>query len=179
MKDLRKLKDLVVENVNLADVMEQYGVHFTYSPKHADEVQYKCPFHGKDNKPSARLYNTTESCWCFYCKKRWDVISFIEDKEKLSFINSIKYIINRYHVDTSSIPDDVSIQSSKPPEASDNRADLIYLKNNIVALRQKIDLAKYKALCMGYLMVEFAAFKGADVSVSMRKLGRKLETVLL
>ena len=60
MKDIEKLKDLVLEKVDLAQVMLDYKVNFVFNPLKVDEAQFKCPFHGQDTKPSARYYRATK-----------------------------------------------------------------------------------------------------------------------
>jgi hypothetical protein len=176
MKDPIKLKELIIEQVNLADVMVSYHVHFLYNPKAADEAQFKCPFHGKDNKPSARLYNATKTCYCWVCRKAWDVVSFIMEKEHLSFSEALKFIVNKYEVDTSSIPDNLVLKFTAP-EISDIEVKMKFLHTNILSLRGKVPLEKYQALCMGFMMAERAKSQGMDISESQNKIEDKLNII--
>ena len=176
MKDPIKLKELVMDQVSLAEVMVSYHVHFLYNPKAADEVQFRCPFHGKDNKPSARLYNTTKSCYCWVCRKAWDVVSFTMEKESLSFSEAIKFLINRHKVDTSSILDEPNIKFTQP-KVSDVEVKMKFLHTNILALRGQVPLDKYKALCMGYMMTNYAKSQGVDIAESQNKLEEKITQI--
>jgi hypothetical protein len=176
MKDPIKLKELIIQQVKLADVMVAYGVHFLYNPKVADEVQLKCPFHGKDNKPSARLYNATNTCYCWVCRKAWDVVSFTMEKEGLPFSEALKFLINKHGVDTSSIPEDLVLKQ-EAPVISDIEVKMKFLHTNILALRGKVPLEKYRALCMGYIMASHARFQGVDITESQNKIEEKLTTL--
>jgi hypothetical protein len=173
MKDPAKLKLLVLEKIKLADLMLAYKVSFAFSPKHADAVQFKCPFHGKDNKPSARLYNTTNTAWCWVCRKAWDPISFIMDKEKMSFMQALRYLIDRFKIDTSSILDQPTIEF-KPITISETRVSMKHLHNSILGLRKKIPLEKYSALCGVYCMIEYRESTGKDIIESVKKLEGKI-----
>lgn len=50
-----------------------------------------CPFHA-DHNPSFTVYEDTNSWYCFGCQKYGDVINFIQEYEKLDFIQAIKKI---------------------------------------------------------------------------------------
>jgi hypothetical protein len=173
LKDPQKLRDLIVDTLNLADVMLAYKVSFAYDPHLASEVQFKCPIHGKDSKPSARLYNSTKSCYCWVCRKSWDVVSFVKDMEKLSYNETLDYIIKRYRIDTSSIPETPEL--GLPDRTySVKEVDVIQIRSNIIDLRQKIPFEKYRALCAAFFMTEYAISKGADSTESLNKIQDKI-----
>jgi hypothetical protein len=64
------------EKVSAADVLTRHGV--TLRKHGGQQEQISCPFHGKDNHPSARYYpDTGESpsgVYCWVCRERWDAI---------------------------------------------------------------------------------------------------------
>ncbi len=67
----------ILRMVSAYDVLRINGVDLSGSE--AKEEQFKCPFHGVDNKPSARIYpesaNGPSHAWCFVCQEtRWDAI---------------------------------------------------------------------------------------------------------
>lgn len=67
--------EAIHRRVTAHDVLRRNGIDLKYG----DRVeQFSCPFHGKDNKPSARVYGETNRSpshvWCFVCQKRWDAI---------------------------------------------------------------------------------------------------------
>lgn len=184
MKDLTKLKELVLKEVSMVDVLKSYGAHFMYSPDLADEVQFRCPIHGDDNKPSARFYRETQTCYCWVCQKRWDAISFVRDKENLNFVGAVLHLISKYRVDTSSIPDTPEFSPAKPKTADQKKilamqedAFLISLKGKIRDFRGKIAVEKYAALCTVFNMIMFDKFKEKDCSKSLKKLESKIEGI--
>jgi len=175
MKDPNKLRDLIVEKVELADVMVGYGVHFQFDPRGASEVQFKCPFHGKDTKPSARLYNQTKSCFCWVCRKSWDVVSFTMEKENLFFKQALLYLINRYRVDTSSIPDVPTLDLKEETVKSEDKKVLFKrIHNNLLDLRKKIPFEKFRALCSVYFMSKYQDSQKVDVLGNLKKIEDKI-----
>ena len=155
MKDPIKLKELVVKELDLAKIMLDYKVQFAFNPMRMDETQFKCPFHGNDNKPSARLYRKTQTCWCWVCQKKWDLISFISDMEHLNFVNSVNFLIKKYKVDTSSVSDnlELTLETAAEKPVSDLNVLLILLKRKIRSLRGKIEFEKYKMMCVALYMI--------------------------
>lgn len=176
MKDPNLLKEHIINTLDLGRVLLDYNVKFTYDPLQVDEVQFQCPFHGEDRKPSARLYRSTKSCYCWFCKKRWDTISFIMEKERLKFIDALKFIISKYKLDVSSIPDEPDIRIKKP-SVSLQEVELKRIEDNIRDLRKKTNFEKYRALVSAWYMISYHANKGMDVIESLKKLDTKMKGV--
>lgn len=69
--------EAVLQNVTAHDVLRRNGINLKQSSSDREE-QFACPFHGRDRKPSARVYPDTvrgpSHVWCFVCQERWDVI---------------------------------------------------------------------------------------------------------
>ena len=71
-----------VENIHASvsahDVLRRQGVTLKQTGSEREE-QFSCPFHGKDTKPSAKVYpagaRSPSHAWCFVCQERWDVIT--------------------------------------------------------------------------------------------------------
>ena len=65
------------ERVTVHDILRRNGVSFRHTGDREEQVS--CPFHGKDENPSARVYPSTprspSHVWCFVCRERWDAIS--------------------------------------------------------------------------------------------------------
>lgn len=174
MKDPQQIKDLIISKLNMADIMLQYGISFTYDPKIAGEVQYRCPFHGADNKPSARYYNKTQSCYCWYCKKSWNVVSFIMDKEKLPYRSALMWIVNKYGIDISGISEEPKIDIEEP-KFDQIEYNLSYLKRQIIDLKNSIDWSKHKVIIFAWYMIAYDHSKGLDVIESINKLDNKIK----
>src|SRR5574343_824433 len=64
--------------VSAYDVLRKFGVKLHHAGENRIE-QFSCPFHGKDTKPSARIYPAGPTgpshAWCFVCQERWDAIT--------------------------------------------------------------------------------------------------------
>jgi len=65
------------EQITAHDILRMNGVTFRHTSDR--EEQFSCPFHGKDAKPSARVYpakaDSRSHVWCYVCQKSWDAIS--------------------------------------------------------------------------------------------------------
>lgn len=175
MKDPMKVKELILEKLDLAEVMLEYGTSFVFHPGHVDEVQFRCPFHGKDKKPSARFYRQTKSCYCWYCRKTWDVIEFIKDKENLTFYQCLNHIIKKYRIDVSSIPDDPEFTDEKKKKISDIDIRISCVHKALLRLRGKMEFEKYNILCVYFLSTWYRKKeKHEDVKDSLSKLEDKI-----
>ena len=71
----------VREAVSAHDILRYHNISLKSSLD--TEEQLSCPFHGKDNKPSARIYPSSgrshSHLWCFTCQKTWDVFKLWRD----------------------------------------------------------------------------------------------------
>ena len=177
MKSPDKIKDFILEHVDLAEVMLEYDVSFVFHPGNADEVQYRCPFHGKDNKPSARYYRHTQTCYCWYCKKSWNVIEFIKEKEVLNYYQALKYIPTKYKLDLSSIPDEPEFveekkEKEKVPVLSETDIRMTCVHKALLRMRGKLVFDKYIILCVYFLSLAYRA--AGDIQDSLSKLEEKI-----
>jgi hypothetical protein len=177
MKDPFKLKDLIMKNLDMAKVMVDYKVRFSFNPMKVNEAQFKCPFHGKDNKPSARFYRDTQTCWCWVCQKSWDVVSFIMDKEQLYFKQAINFLIEKYKIDTSSISEDPEFAPPAAKQVSETDVEMLCLQRKIRDLRGKIPFERYKNICAALYMIKYNQCLGKNILDSIKKLDTKLNTV--
>jgi len=166
------MRDMIVGSIDYAKVMVEYGVSFLFNPMHSDEVQFRCPFHGEDNKPSARYYRATQTSYCWVCQKKWDVISFIMDKEVINYRQALLYLADRYKLDTNSIPDDPEINLEKPT-ISLERVKMISLENRIKDLKGKVGFEVYRNICEIFFMIKYNWIKDKPVLEHLKKLESK------
>lgn len=65
------------ETVTVYDILRRNGISLRHTTDRVEQIA--CPFHGKDEHPSARIYPGSPSApahiWCFVCRERWDAIS--------------------------------------------------------------------------------------------------------
>ena len=178
MKDPKKVREYIDSHMNLLDIMEEYKVSFKYDPRLSDETQFKCAFHGQDNKPSARFYKNTNSCFCWTCKKSWGPLSFIQEKEGLYFSDTVRFIIRKYGIDLSSIPDDPTLDiEKKAPTVSKDSVRMKYIRSRIQSLRKKVEFDKYRALTYAYFLLVFMRSKNIEIESGLEKLENKLDSM--
>ena len=177
MKDPTKLKELILKSVDFGKVLLEYNVPFNFNPLIADEAQFRCPFHGDDIKPSSRYYRSTQSAYCWVCKERMNVISFIMKKQGLNFLGALSFIVNRYGIDTSLIPDAAEFLNNGPKETSRTNLELEYIKRRLFDIKGKIPFEKYNFLCSAYHIMSFKTSKDEDITDQISKLELKLETL--
>lgn len=181
MKDPAKLRDRILEKVDLGQVMLDYNVDFVYNPMKSDEVQFRCPFHGKDNKPSARYYRRTQSAFCWVCHKKFDVIAFIMEKVGLSYGGALRHLIQRYKISISDIPDGPDIRYNETVKSSDIpevKRVIANINMKLQELKYKISFEKYNALCAVYNNLTFKVSENKDVSDMVKKLESKIYTLM-
>lgn len=100
----------VHERVTVHDILRRNGVSFRHTGDREEQVS--CPFHGKDENPSARVYPTTprspSHVWCFVCRERWDAISLwkkYSDGEGKSFHRLLSELEKLYNIETPPVPE--------------------------------------------------------------------------
>lgn len=155
MKDFEKLKEHIKRSVTLGSLLRNDG-KITYD---LDEEQIHCPFHGVDNKKSARYYKETDTIYCWVCKKVWDVFSYMSQKRGNGLKEAINYLIDFYRIDISSVPEqiDVLIQGITGPQKviiDHKKIFLIQVHDFICNLKDKVDYEKYKKLVFSYMLLK-------------------------
>lgn len=65
----------------MARLMMRLGYRVTTTDA---EQQFACELHGKDNKPSARLYPRTNSTYCWACHKSRRPVDLMREHEQVS-----------------------------------------------------------------------------------------------
>lgn len=65
------------DKVTVYDILRRNGIALRHNTDRVEQIS--CPFHGKDENPSARIYpgdaKSPAHIWCFVCRERWDAIS--------------------------------------------------------------------------------------------------------
>ena len=156
MKDITAVKEAIKASLSLGDIMRSKGQIRGLT----EEEQFRCPFHGADNKPSARYYSRTDSAYCWVCKKSWDVISYTQQSEEMSFPEAIKYLVKLGRVDLKKIPDVLERNaenihaSRKTVKVSSRGLETEKLKKAILLLRDRVPLQKYVKLVYAYLIIK-------------------------
>jgi hypothetical protein len=155
MKDFEKLRDHIKKSITLGMLLKNDD-RITYD---LDEEQIHCPFHGVDNKKSARYYKETDTMYCWVCKKKLDIFSYVSQKRGVGLREAFNYLIATYKIDISSVPEqmDVFIQGITGPSKviiDQKKVFLIQVHDFICNLRDRIDSEKYKKLVFSYMLLK-------------------------
>jgi len=84
----------VLQRVDIVDVIGS----FVRLKKRGANYLGLCPFH-QEKTPSFTVSPTKEIYKCFGCGRSGNVISFLMEHEKLSYVEAIRWLAQRYHVE--------------------------------------------------------------------------------
>lgn len=89
------VKQAVKDGVSIFEVAEHFGVKLQ---GHRTQ-QLRCPFHGVDRKPSARIFSETDSFHCWACGRDgdqiWMAMEFLEEP----FGKAISYLAKVFEIE--------------------------------------------------------------------------------
>jgi hypothetical protein len=172
MKEIIALKARIAEHVTLKDFLVNDG-KITGS---LSEEQYSCTFHGRDLKKSARYYRDTDSSYCWVCKRKWDIFSYLEQKEGLGFWQAINYLVKTYSIPIKDLPDSLEESHKKRIEAprvkvSDVKLALEKLSGAIHLLRDLVPPERYEKMVFAFMLLKYATDeeKKPEGSETLRK----------
>lgn len=85
--------DQILQHADIVDVVSE-SVQLK-----RDNSRYRglCPFHD-EKTPSFVVYPYTNTCKCYGCGRRHNVIGYVMEKERLSFPEAVRYLGKRYGV---------------------------------------------------------------------------------
>lgn len=144
------------------DVLRMNGITLSFAGDNRED-QISCPFHGKDSKPSARIYPATSSkpshVWCFVCQEKgWDAIGLWRKfAGGMSFPAALSAIERAYgiEVDTSFRAKQRSLQKAleapEPVKGGEEDFQKLYctcesrLRTALVAYRYNKDMVGFLA----------------------------------
>jgi len=172
MKEIVTLKARIAEYVTLGDLLAKDD-KITGS---LSEEQYSCNFHGRDLKKSARYYKDTDSSYCWTCKKRWDIYSYLEQKEAMTFWQAIDHLLRTYNIPTKDLPDALEESQRKRIEAPKVKVNNAKLSQEVLAgaihhLRGVVPDERYEKMVFAYMLLKYAIeeSKKAEQSELLRK----------
>lgn len=132
--------------VTVYDILRRNGVSLRHSTERVEQIS--CPFHGKDEHPSARIYpgsaGSPSHIWCFVCREHWDAISLWKKyggDESKKFHQVLSEIEKAYGITP---PEISSTAFSRTPTDEDNdqdRFDLLYrtCEDRLISVREDYD----------------------------------------
>jgi hypothetical protein len=153
---VRRRTAAVHEKYSAFDALIEHGVDAI--PDEHTPTQVACPFHGADNKPSARYYPTDgrkpDYLRCFKCKENWRSIDLYAKYKGLRWMEALSDLERRFRL---KIPRKPEVEEYVEPAerrsdyASDAWGDvqrvLNVLEGKLVRLRNRAPLADYVRFC--------------------------------
>lgn len=190
---LKQRVDNIHNHVTAHSILQRFGVELVASDD--DEEQFRCPFHGLDRKPSARVYPSSplgpSHAWCFVCRERWDAIALWRKfgDSSAKFSQSVREIEDAYGLTRPPrpngsqlpVPLDPSIEAAKLAKGEFDRLLLAVdrrLKSTRSVFRALDDLQGFLALGQVADKLAGAVERGkADPAKSMPTLRRLLDKI--
>lgn len=131
---MRYKKEIIRQNVRIADVCYRYGINLNR------QGYAHCPFHSGDNTPSFKIYEKTDSFFCFGCGVSGDAITLTMKIYNLSFNEAVSRLDMDFNLGL----------DRKPSFAEYKRLH----KNNTIRNKQNIADIKHQDKLMN-LIVEY------------------------
>jgi hypothetical protein len=120
MSRAKQRADRIRAEISMADVLQ--GLGYRIRTDAGDREQsFSCDLHGdgRDSRPSAIYYPSSNSAHCFACGRTRDAITWIKEKEGRSFWEVVKLLESRYNLPTLPWVDDA------PRAPSDKAQDIL------------------------------------------------------
>ena len=105
---IEKLNNLL-SRVSLIDILRD---RYKVVPRGGNKYTVQCPFHkdGQETNPSMSVDDDKGVYKCFTCGAKGNVITYLKEKENMSFKDAVKYLGNRFSID---VTDFFSAKSSQ------------------------------------------------------------------
>ncbi|MEI0563824.1 DNA primase [Brachyspira pulli] len=105
---IEKLNNLL-SRVSLIDILRD---RYKVVPRGGNKYTVQCPFHkdGQETNPSMSVDDDKCVYKCFTCGAKGNVITYLKEKENMSFKDAVKYLGNRFSID---VTDFFSAKSSQ------------------------------------------------------------------
>ncbi len=142
-------KRTINERVTAHDILRAQGVKLSYSGDR--EEQFSCPFHGRDTKPSARVFPGTPQspshAWCYVCRERWDVINlWAKYHGTEGFHRTLTDIERHYNIPTPPVPEGPINGDRVDPKREQFEALFRTCEDRLVREKQSFELKSYLLL---------------------------------
>lgn len=157
MSGFQKIPEEILEEIkNKSDIVEVVEQYVTLSKKSGSNYFGLCPFHGEDT-PSFSVAPGKQIFYCFGCHKGGDVIHFIREIEKISYIEAVRLLAARAHVH---IP-----ENEDPEQQKRDR-----LRERVIAANTEAARHFYRNLSSpaGALAVDYLRRRGIDGQTAQR-----------
>lgn len=174
---IRQRVERIHQSITAVDVLKRFGVRVKYETK---EEQISCPFHGKDAKPSARIYpargDKRSHVWCYVCQEQWDAISLWRkfQQSDCRFTVSLAEIEKAFGIPVAERPD----LPSDTPRGNEKLERLFAAcEARLLAARDVFQARSYLTLCVLLDRLYAASETGEDtesIEIGLQKILDKI-----
>jgi hypothetical protein len=181
---MKQRSQAVKQNVSAHDVLRHFGTSLKFGGS-AHEEQFSCPFHGKDRKPSARVYpdgpRSSSHVWCFTCQKNWDVFGlwreFAGHGEEVRFSQIIFELEKAFGVIPPEAPEMVNPQDTGPTEQEKDIDRLFEVCENMLREAKPEYDGKTNFLLAGQLL-DRLRYRHENRAIDLSELEKVLRTFI-
>ncbi len=175
----------------IAAVRESYSAYRVLTEKNIEvpdestPYQIACPFHGADNRPSARYYpregGKHDYVRCFKCRENWDCINLQAKFNGIRFMDSLQDLERRFHIKIPKKPD--APEFTDPVDRDSNYVSDLWkdvprqlkmLESMLGRIRPKCGLSDYIKFCRVLDTVQWDFDKTNKSSPAMVDILKKL-----
>lgn len=146
------------------DVLQERGVEEV--PDSTTPTQIPCPFHGADNRPSARYYPRTglrhDYVRCFKCRENWDAVNLYAKFRGVRFMDALAELERRFGIKVLRRPEGPPIADPLDrghAYVSDQWRDvprmLTLLEGKVLRVRDRAGMTDYVKFCRVLDVVQF------------------------
>lgn len=148
-----------IKKINIFEVLDR--LHISYGVKHTHQI--RCPFHD-DLKPSARIYEDSNTIYCWVCNKTWDNLELVRDVLGLSYKDGVEWFRKRFGVKLEKLERDrrYDIFSDKKPKYRKNPFR-VKAEEELLSFCASKDLGEYGREIKIWILEEYSKLK--DISL--------------
>lgn len=155
---IRRRCDAVRQVYTAFDALVEFG-HGEMLIDQDTATQTKCPYHGSDNKPSARYYPASgrrpDYLRCYYCKENWDSLNLYLKFRGVQFMEALRDLERRYKIKVPMKPESSPVEEPKDRSSSAYKSEswsdvprvLDMLEKKLARIRDQSSLHDYVRFC--------------------------------
>lgn len=184
---IQKRASAVRQAYTAFDALIEKGVDAV--PDDTTPTQIPCPFHGADNKPSARYYPRAggrgDYVRCYKCRENWDSINLFAKFRGLRFMDALAELERRFRIKIPRRPEGPEIVEPTERKAdyqSDKWADVprvaALCEAKLLRIRDKCGMSDYVKFCRVIDAVSYDFDRAQKASPEMSGALRKLMAMM-
>jgi len=165
----QKTIDLIKDTADIVDVVSEF-VPLQAAGKNMKGL---CPFHS-EKTPSFFVSKERQLFNCFGCGKKGSAVTFIQEYKNISYVDALKFLADKYHIDLELDESDLPGRSSVSLYKANEKALEIYSLNllNIESGRPALDYLLKRGLTLDIIKefeLGFATNKNNDLFNQLSK----------